>query len=385
MDKHTTSQEKGLAGWIEVFRAGSHTDAKGQQISFSQADLDQMVVNHALGAAPAVLGHPKHNDPAYAWTSELKRDGDSLFAKFTDINADFSKGVESGAYRNRSVSVVNQPDTGWRVRHVGWLGAMPPAIDGLRPVEFADGQEHFEFSMAEPWRVRWGFQSIANILRRVRESVIADKGLEAADAVVSSYDLSTIEDAARAVDKLDDATSSFSHQQTNEMTTFTQEDLDRARQEGESTGRQAASAEFSAQVTTATERANKAENETRTARIGSQIDGWVREGKVLPAERPGMAEFMAHLEGGTSQTFEFSAADGTASTKTPAAWFASFMASRTAAVRLGHTPDGGDPGAGTNDSQAIADKAQEFMKAQSDKGITVSIADAVAHVSKGAA
>ncbi len=118
---------KTLAGrWIEVFRAGKHVDSKGRAAEFSQADLDQMIANHALGAAPAVIGHPKHNDPAYARVQEYRRDGDRLFAKFGDVHPAFDAGVQSGAYFNRSLSVYQDKQHGWRVRHVGWLGAVPP-------------------------------------------------------------------------------------------------------------------------------------------------------------------------------------------------------------------------------------------------------------------
>ncbi|MFD2451694.1 hypothetical protein [Ideonella paludis] len=43
---------KGLADWIEVFKAGAHTDSKGTECAFSTADLDQMVANVALGKPP---------------------------------------------------------------------------------------------------------------------------------------------------------------------------------------------------------------------------------------------------------------------------------------------------------------------------------------------
>jgi hypothetical protein len=91
---------KGLGDWIEVFKAGQHVDSKGTECAFSVADLDQMVANVALGKPPAVLGHPKHDDPAFGW-AELKRDGEALFARFDDVNPAFEAGVKSGAYRNR--------------------------------------------------------------------------------------------------------------------------------------------------------------------------------------------------------------------------------------------------------------------------------------------
>ncbi|WP_175682541.1 hypothetical protein [Burkholderia cenocepacia] len=380
MDKTTSPQAKGLANWIEVFRAGNHVAADGRPISFSRADLDQMVANHALGAAPAVLGHPKHNDPAYAWTAELKRDGDLLFARFEDINPQFEAGVESGAYRNRSVSVFKDQQRGWRVRHVGWLGAVAPAIDGLRPVEFADGQEFFEFAAPGVTQLGWGLETAARLFRGVREWLIGDRGQDVADAVVPNWQIDSIEEAARAANDVEPvvAASAFSHPGGNDVT-ITQQDLDRARQEAMNQGREAATAEFSQRIADANARAETIEAERRTERISTQIAGWVKEGRVLPAEQSGLAEFMARLET-AGESFEFAASNGTVK-KTPAQWFAEFMSARAPVVKLGQR-DAGDAQADVSDPQAIANAAREFMTGQAAKGITVSYADAVLHVSK---
>jgi hypothetical protein len=93
-----------------------------------------------------------------------------------------------------------------------------------------------------------------------------------------------------------------------------------------------------------------------------------------------LAEFMAQIEAG-GQSFEFAASNGTVK-KTPAQWFAEFMSARAPVVKLGQR-DIGDAQTDATDPQAIANAATEFMKSQSDKGITVSYADAVLHVSKG--
>lgn len=57
------------------------------------------------------------------------------------------------------------------------------------------------------------------------------------------------------------------------------------------------------------------------------------------------------------------------------------MSARTPVVKLGQR-DNSDAQADTSDPQAIANAAREFMTSQSAKGITVSYADAVLHVSK---
>ncbi|WP_254596732.1 hypothetical protein [Burkholderia aenigmatica] len=202
-----------------------------------------------------------------------------------------------------------------------------------------------------------------------------------ADAVVPNWQIDSIEEAARAANDVEPvvAASAFSHPGGNDVT-ITQQDLDRARQEGMNQGREAATAEFSQRITEADARAASIESERRAERISTQIAGWVKEGRVLPAEQSGLAEFMAQIEAG-GQSFEFAASNGTVK-KTPAQWFAEFMSARAPVVKLGQR-DIGDAQTDATDPQAIANAATEFMKSQSDKGITVSYADAVLHVSKG--
>jgi hypothetical protein len=46
--------------------------------------------------------------------------------------------------------VVRNPDGSLKLRHVGFLGAVPPEVKGLRDVKFAEaGFQTFEFSEEE--------------------------------------------------------------------------------------------------------------------------------------------------------------------------------------------------------------------------------------------
>lgn len=375
---------KGLDDWIEVFKAGTHTDSAGRKVSFAESDLDQMVANHTLGAAPAVLGHPKHDDPAYGWTEGLKREGESLFAKFKDIAPAFAKGVESGAYRNRSVSVIKDKAHGWRVRHVGWLGAAAPAIDGLKPVEFAgDEAEAFEFA-APGYSLVWGFESLAKLLRGMREHMIAKDGIEATDAVLPAWQIdSAMEAAAQARKEYQEAApvaqapNPLFNEDTGASMSFTQEDLNRAATEAEAKAKAEAEAKFAA--TTAELSLIKAES--MKARHQAQIDGWKAAGKLLPAEEAGLAEFMAGIEGGAE--LQFTASDNKAAKAAPAHWFANFMTQRSALIRLGAAAAAPAPAGSaldTTDSNAIANAASEFVAAEAKAGRTVSVAAAVQHV-----
>lgn len=380
---------KGLSDWIEVFRAGTHTDSKGRSCTFTEADLDQMVSNLALGAAPAVLGHPKHNDPAYAWVKAdgAKREGDSLFVKFEDINPAFEAGVNSGAYRNRSVSVFQDKDAGWRMRHVGWLGAAAPAIDGLTPLDYSAEVDAYEFD-AEDWDIGYALGDTAELLRGLREQLIADKGIEAADAALPNWRIQSVADAAERVKAAARAesdqvtTGSFSQPNTTGGgMSISQEQLDAAVAKARKEAEDAVAANFAASQAELV----RLQGERQAERIGVLITGWTAGGKITPAQTEGLAEFMTSIEGGAGE-FTFSAADKSEVKKAPAQFFAEFMDKLKPVVKLGNQSDAGvsqetvDP----TDASQIADRAKSYMKEQADKGMTVSLPEAVAFVSRTA-
>ncbi|MCO5250985.1 MAG: hypothetical protein M9949_06140 [Candidatus Kapabacteria bacterium] len=149
--------------WIPIFKPGTHTDAAGNTRTWSDADVRNMVkmYNEQSPAekhdAPAVKGHPKTDDPALGWVDSLKYEGGQLWAKLRDMQKSFVEEVKSGAYKK--VSVRLYPNN--MLRHVGFLGAVPPAIKGLGDVELAEYEGIFfneedvalsdiAFSIAEP-------------------------------------------------------------------------------------------------------------------------------------------------------------------------------------------------------------------------------------------
>ena len=128
---------------VEVFRVGSHVDSSGRPHTFTEADLDKVAAyDPATHEAPVVIGHPTANAPAYGWVSRVYREGPVLKADFKDVAPEFADLVKAGRFKKRSISLY--PDG--TLRHVGFLGAVPPAIKGLRDVQFAEGEAStFEF------------------------------------------------------------------------------------------------------------------------------------------------------------------------------------------------------------------------------------------------
>lgn len=120
--------------WIELFRTGDYGD-KG---AYSESDIDQMIASYDPGKheAPVVIGHPEHNAPAYGWVEALKRVGNILLGKLKQVQPEFEELVRKGLFKKRSISFYVTPN-GPALRHVGFLGAMPPEVKGLADVKLA--------------------------------------------------------------------------------------------------------------------------------------------------------------------------------------------------------------------------------------------------------
>lgn len=139
---------------IEIFKAGKRYDANGVLKDITVADLEKTVAayNPEYHEAPLVIGHPKSNNPAWGWVKGLSLDGDVLKADVDEVDAEFAEMVKDGKFKKVSAAFYlpdspNNPHKGvLSLRHVGFLGAMPPAVKGLKQVEFADDDLFVEFS-----------------------------------------------------------------------------------------------------------------------------------------------------------------------------------------------------------------------------------------------
>jgi hypothetical protein len=152
-DAHAEPDYSG--GWIEIFRVGDYT-AQGKA-KVTRDDLTRVVNDYdpAFHEAPVCIGHPEDNLPAYAWVDRLKLNGDTLLAKEKDIDPQFAEMRRQGKFKKRSAAFYRDGDGKIAgLRHVGWLGAQPPAVKGLRDVAFDDhGKDHFEIEFEEETEV----------------------------------------------------------------------------------------------------------------------------------------------------------------------------------------------------------------------------------------
>ncbi len=337
--QNTSHDFAGLSDWFAVFESGERTDSKGRTRTFTNAELDSVIANHSdEQPAPLVIGHPEHNDPAYGWTAGLKRVGNMLYAKGKDIVAEFEQGVAKKMWPNRSVSLEPDSKGGWKLRHIGFLGAKRPAVEGLGNINFSANGDCYEFAMSTDQKhdTAGGLSAVARMLRRFRDWLIDEKDLETADNLLPDWEIEHINTAADRIRQSDaDGENRFSspdepHEEINvdpnNDKQFSQADLDAAVQNAVNSEQQKHA-----------DRENKFLFEARLRDAKELVTGLTNEGRLLPAQSTGLAEFMASLPDGDDSAFEFSAGDDKKEQKTPAQFIRDFVGSLGKQINLGES------------------------------------------------
>lgn len=191
---------------LHIFKPGRWLTLAGEPIEFSEADLQATAAayNPRISKAPLVVGHPKTDDPAKGWAVALTATKRGLFATADQVDPAFAEAVRTGAYGTVSAKFYrpndpNNPAPGvWYLRHIGFLGAQPPAVKGLDAPEFAeatdDGCVCFQEGVAFG---EWDAMTAANLWRNLRDWFVTKFGLEEADRVIPNYDVRALEYGAQ--------------------------------------------------------------------------------------------------------------------------------------------------------------------------------------------
>lgn len=193
---------------LEIFRTGRHVAMSGESIAFSESDLAATVAAYdpKKHRAPLVIGHPKHDDPAYGWAKSLMASGRSMDAEPEQVNPVFAEMVNSGEYGSISSSFYapdspSNPVPGvYYLRHIGFLGAMPPSVKGMRRPSFAEssaGVVNFaddEIGIVE--FAEWDDVNNASLWRSLRDWMLSKFGSADADTAVPSYLVRSVEQGA---------------------------------------------------------------------------------------------------------------------------------------------------------------------------------------------
>lgn len=201
----------------------------GEPILFSEEQLRAAVEAYdpALSEAPAVIGHPKAEAPAYGWVKKLEFREGAIVAELDQVDADFEGIVKKGSYKKISPSWYppdhpqNPKPGSLYLRHIGFLGATPPSVKGLKNIEFAEDADVFTFEFADDdqRRLSWTISTIGRALQAMREFIIVERGEEAADKAIPKYDVEEVHRAAGAMqESARAAIPAFSEEPTKEPT-----------------------------------------------------------------------------------------------------------------------------------------------------------------------
>lgn len=356
---------------IQIFKPGRHTASNGAALAFSEADLQATAAAYdpAKHEAPLVVGHPKHDAPAYGWVKGLAF-GEGLEATPDQVDPAFAELVANGSFKKISASFYapdspSNPVPGvYYLRHVGFLGAQPPAVKGLRNPEFAASEEGIvEFA-------DWSDVQNASLWRRLREWIISFRGLDEADKILPDYAIASLEDAARQETSADTpallGTAFTELNQGDDMSAEDQLRLTALETENATlkTERQAALDREAASTRAAGHTAHAAFTETL-----------IHAGKLLPAHQDFIVAFMDHVaaDGGV---IEFG--EGAAKKSQPGIdGFQAYLTAQPKIVDFKERAGGDLQDDKPEDASTIAVEALAYKEAQAKAGSVINIAQAV--------
>jgi len=291
---------------FSIFRTGKHTAMSGTTLDFSEDQLRAAVAAYdpQLHEAPITVGHPKDNLPAYGWIQALhyNEQAGEIDVEPHQVEEQFGEMVAAGRFKKRSASWYlpdspNNPKPGTLyLRHVAFLGAQPPAVKGLKDVQFSeDGSITVEFAD------RWTWSTIAGLFRNMREHFISTADMETADRLIPAYAITELEDAARApeTDNLP-MTPAFTEEDPMKIeelqarvTALETENANlKANQKPENFGELETSLQ--------TREAALAAREQAVARTGveARVEKAIKAGKLLPAQKASTVNFAMGLAEG---------------------------------------------------------------------------------------
>lgn len=303
---------------IPLFKAGRHRDMNGAILTITEVELQQTasIYQPARHEAPLVIGHPQHDAPAWGWVSALTLKDGVLLASVQQVDPAFLEILQAGRYKKVSASfytpdAVNNPTPGhYYLRHVGFLGAQPPAIKGLAALSFEERAV--------------GVVTFTH--RKSLSSPLFEGRFPPTDGL---YDSTTQQENTMADTQVPPVSSS---PPVPEALAARQQALDQ--KESELAQREAALLNR-----------EKAQSQERLLPF---IDGLIQEGRILPRDREGLVALMARLaEAGTLQFSEGGEEGREASeVQAPAAdYFQTFLSKLPVQVDFSEaTPDRGEGG-----------------------------------------
>ncbi len=266
---------------IHLLKPGTFVGKDGKSYTFTGDDIRSIARSYdvKLSEAPIVIGHPDETAPAMGWIEKVEAEGDNLYVTPAKVQPAFSEAVKSHKFTKVTASLYSPDHPGnpangeWYLQHVGFLGAQAPAVKGLEPIQFADhGQPAVVVSLSE------GIDEAMPLLRRLlavlRISATNPQLSEAAAAITAAADPSVVPSQESEVD------------QATHTAAITEKDTEIATLKQQLADRDAA-----AKASAAT---------ARKAEVAQFVEGAIKSGKLLPAEKSMVIELASRIEAGTT-------------------------------------------------------------------------------------
>ncbi|NCG55199.1 peptidase [Serratia fonticola] len=364
---------------LAVFAPGTHTAMDGRSVMFTLDDCIDLASSYdpELSEAPFVIGHPKLTAPAYGWAARFEvRDG-LVYTEPKQVNADFAEAFNAGSFKKRSLSLYlpdspGNPKPGhYYPRHVGFLGAVPPAIKGLPDVSFAEADAPLEFAI--PWET----ELLTDMFRGLRDYLVEKEGAEKADQILPQWRIKSVEElAARAAE--DAQISPLAYAEESNVSKI---DPSASSAAVDLAARQADLDAREERIKLKEKQDQEAAAAKRRTDITSFADGLVTAGQLLPRQKNTVVELLVSL---ANEPISF--ADGsTTVSKTPEELLRSVLSEKPKLLDFSEKSGQEAEGDALDfaDVNAVADKAREYQEAEAQKGRTISMTAAVNHVKGG--
>lgn len=170
---------------MHIFKPGTYKFGDREFI-FTGQDLEEIARNYDPNwfQAPLVVGHPeiKEDTPAYGLVRKVFEDKDGLYAE-VEVPDEVAEILKKKYYPHRSVGLVKTPK-GWYLEHIGLLGAAPPKVKGLKPIQFADWDgERLTFNIKREEDEKSILLEIRNAFKRLEGLFFSEKKRKVPDSI----------------------------------------------------------------------------------------------------------------------------------------------------------------------------------------------------------
>ncbi|WP_418648885.1 hypothetical protein ACNQFN_11495 [Thauera butanivorans] len=362
---------------VESLRPGTFVDAAGNRHTFTRADLDAIAASYdpAVFRSPVVIGHPQTNHPARGWINAARvGDDDRLRIEFGTTDPAFADAVSKKHYRKVSLALFGPATPGnptpgrWYIRHLGYLGAVAPAVTGLAEADFSGPVDGLvEFSDFTP-----SWQGMGRLLLNLRDWLLASHGQETADQVLPRWEVEGIEAAARDAD-------------TQPLGAFSAPPAAPAPnpQPQEHTMSEQVIAQLREQNTALTAQLAAAQAARIAAAHSQNVEFAASMTHCIPPALHSRLVAVLDALSAVEQPVSFSTGDNATASEPPAAALRAVLAGIVSPVPQGEAAPGGSAefaAPAADDPHALAQAASELMNKAAREGRTLDAASAVAQV-----